>query len=232
MIKNQKRTIMIAALIFIIFSIIVFSIPFVKTATFWVAYLFVLLSIVVLVFIMNYALVKEPDAKSKLYGFPLAKLSFIYLIAQIVLSLIFDCFAKYIPAWIPTCLFVVLFAAVSIGFITIDAVKEEVQRQDIKIRIDTNTMQDLRSRVYALPTQCKNEDLKKRLEEIADEFRYSDPVSSEALEDIENDLLSMVQELQQSVIDDDYNSSIELCQNIKITLMERNRKCRLNKGKN
>ena len=64
---------------------------------------------------------------------------------------------------------------------------------------------------------------------MAEEFKYSDPVSSEAIKNIENELSEMVDELQKAVVDNDSESIIGLCDKIKISLTERNRLCKLNK---
>ena len=65
--------------------------------------------------------------------------------------------------------------------------------------------------------------------EMAEEFRYSDPVSSEALADIETELSACVDELQKAVVDGDSVSGRELCRKVSVTLTERNRLCKLNK---
>jgi hypothetical protein len=72
---------------------------------------------------------------------------------------------------------------------------------------------------------------KKALHDLADEFRYSDPVSSEALKDIESELENQVGELQNVVIAEDIEKIITLANKINITLTERNRLCKLGKKK-
>jgi hypothetical protein len=78
---------------------------------------------------------------------------------------------------------------------------------------------------------CSDENAKKVLQDVADEFRYSDPVSSESLKDIENELENQVGELQLAVTEENAENIITLCKKIKITLTERNRLCKLGKRK-
>ena len=65
---------------------------------------------------------------------------------------------------------------------------------------------------------------------LAEEFRYSDPVTSEAIADAEADLSAAVDELQASFVDGDTDSVAQLCRKVSALLAERNRLCKLNKS--
>ena len=86
-------------------------------------------------------------------------------------------------------------------------------------------MRNLQSKVCQMATQCDAPELKK----FAEDIRYSDPVSSDALGDIEQELAAAVEELQAAVVDGDSESVAQLCRKASATLAERNRLCKLNK---
>ena len=67
------------------------------------------------------------------------------------------------------------------------------------------------------------------LEKLAEEFRYSDPVSAPALTDLETDMAATMEELSAAVTDGDNAAVLALCKKISATLAERNRLCKLNK---
>ena len=67
------------------------------------------------------------------------------------------------------------------------------------------------------------------LKKLAEELRYSDPVSSAALTEIERDLSAAVEELQAAVIDADTSAVKHLCRKASALLAERSRLCKLNK---
>ena len=69
------------------------------------------------------------------------------------------------------------------------------------------------------------------VKKLADDFRYSDPVSSDSTADIEKDLTAQMGDLQAAVIDGNAGEIKELCRKIGITLTERNRLCKLGKKK-
>ena len=66
---------------------------------------------------------------------------------------------------------------------------------------------------------------------FAEDIRYSDPVSSDALGDIEQELAAAVEELQAAVVDGDGESVAQLCRKASAVLSERNRLCKLGKNR-
>ncbi|MBR3241917.1 MAG: hypothetical protein IKF90_04350, partial [Parasporobacterium sp.] len=64
---------------------------------------------------------------------------------------------------------------------------------------------------------------------LADEFRYSDPVSSEKTEDLEADMQAQLGDIQQALVDGDTDGAKRLCGKLTGTLAEGNRVCSINK---
>jgi hypothetical protein len=87
-------------------------------------------------------------------------------------------------------------------------------------------MRSLQSKVIQLATQSGSP----ALQALADEFRYSDPVSSPAIADAEADLTAAVDDLQAAFVDGDQDSLEQLCRKASAILAERNRLCKLNKN--
>lgn len=227
--KNQIRFLAVIALIFVVFSVIAFAPPFVMTGAFWIAYLFGVISVLAQVIVMKTAFDRGKDVRSKFYGFPIAGIGIAYMAVQLVLSVIFMILAAIVPTWIEIVVFVVLLAVAAIGLISADTVRDEIEKQDRKLEENTSCMVTLRSIVYSLPGQCESETEKKALEELSDEFRYSDPISSAELEEVESQLEKEVAELQIAVSEIKTENIIPLCKKINNTLSERNRLCKLSK---
>lgn len=169
--------------------------------------------------------------KSKFYGWPIAKIGVMYLAAQLVLGLAFMAlgFAVIVPVWIPLVLYTVLLGVSAVGFVAVDATRDEVVRQDVKLKKDVTMMRALQSKAASLPGLTQDGQLKRALEKFAEEVRYSDPVSSENMQDIEARLSACVNELQTAVINNSYNDIMPLLQKAETVLAERNRLCKLNK---
>lgn len=96
-----------------------------------------------------------------------------------------------------------------------------------KARVDT--MRALQSKSVFIASQCDDSETKKALNKLAESFRFSDPVSSDALNDIEASLNALVDELQSAVLEKDNAAAQTLCAKVEATLADRNRMCKLNK---
>ncbi|MBR0353505.1 MAG: hypothetical protein IJH53_09925 [Oscillospiraceae bacterium] len=230
--KNRIRFYVALAIIFVVFNVIVFAVPFRHNAVFWLSYVFAVIAVGVQIYSYPKAFDFEGhDVRSKFYGFPLARLTTIYLILQLALSLLFMILAKFVDvkAWIPVVLYVILLGVFAVGFIAADTMKEEIERQDVVHKANVGTMRALQSKAVFVAGQCEDAETKKALDAFAEALRFSDPVSSDALADIEENLTGLVDELGNAVLDKDFAAAKTLCAKANSLLADRNRMCKLNK---
>lgn len=229
MTKNEKRVCIVLAIILAVFVVVSLAVPFVKGRVFWMSFAFGIIAIAMQIYVLKSAFGKNESPRSKFYGFPIAKIGFVYMVSQLLFSLIFMGIGFICPMWIPVIVYVVLLGGASVGFIAADVTRDEIERQDVVLKADTECMQSLRSIVYPLAGQIADNECSNLLQNLAEEFTYSDPVSNESIKDIEQELTVLVSELQKAVIDADADAIKVLCQKIKVTITERNRLCKLNK---
>ena len=227
--KNKVRGYITLAVLLIVFSVIAFAAPFAKTVVFWLAYVFAVIAIAYQIYVFRISFSNEGDAKSKFYGFPIARVGVIYLIVQLVISLIEMVLAVFLPVWAAVIVNVFPIAFAVVGCIASDIMRDEIVRQDMRLKKDVSNMRALQSMSAALVGQCNDADLKKTIQNMADEFKFSDPVSSEQTKDMEQELQSQMNEIQKAVVDGDSVSAKTLCSKILGSLAERNRICALNK---
>lgn len=231
MTKNYLRIIIVDVIVLAMFLIVAFVFPFEMNTVYWISLVFAVFAIAVQVLVIKSAFTKGNDVKSKFYGFPVAKIGIAYMSVQVALSLAAMIIVKFVDmaAWIPIIVYILLLGFSVIGFIAADATRDEVMKLDNKLKSDTSCMQALRSVVDPLVRQVEDPECRKALETLSNDFRYSDPVSSESIRGIESELSAQVSELQSAVLDADKTAIIELCKRTGITLTERNRLCKLNK---
>ena len=86
-------------------------------------------------------------------------------------------------------------------------------------------MRTLQSKISQIASQTDDTAIKT----LAEEFRYSDPVSNDAIADAEADLAAAVDQLQAAFVDGDNEAMAQLCCKATALLAERNRLCKLNK---
>lgn len=227
--KDALRGIIVAVVLLAVYHLIVFIAPFYRGGVFWTGYGFTLVAFVVAIAAIYIAFIKNPDAKSRFYGFPIAKIGVIYWMGQLVLSILFALLGKVLPPWVAVIVFAVALAAALIGLVSAEVVVEEIRTQDTKLKKDVSAMRALQSRVNQLVGMSGDGEAGRLVKTFAEELRYSDPVSSEALAEIETELTALTDALQQAVVDGDEAAAITLCRKASVTLAERNRLCKLNK---
>ena len=226
--KNSIRGCVILAILLILFSVVAFSVPFARTATFGVAFGFGVFAIVFQLYIFRVSLASG-DAKSRFYGFPLARLGVIYLAAQLIVSIVEMVVAGVLPVWVALIANLLLAALAIIGCLASEAMRDEIVRQDIHLKKEVSVMRELQSLSRTLVGQCQDGELKAMLERIADDFRYSDPVSSDTTREIEADMRSQLDDIQQALVEGDSDGAKKLCGKLMGTLAERNRVCSVSK---
>lgn len=227
--EKEKKGLVVLVLLFVVYTLIVLAVPFAKGGMFWLTYLFTAAAFGVQVYVFKLSFEKEAGAKSKFYGFPIARVGVLYLAVQLMLGLVFMALAAVAPVWLALVLYLALLATAAVGVIATDSIRDEVERQDTQLKKNVATMRSLQSKAAALPARCEDAEAKSALEKLAEEFRYSDPVSAPALTDLETDMAATMEELSAAVTDGDNAAVLALCKKISATLAERNRLCKLNK---
>lgn len=224
--KDMLRGVVAFAIILVLYLLVVFLIPFIHTVTFWVSLLCTLIAFGIVATTMYFAIYKRMGAKSKFYGFPIARIALIYGLTQLIAGFLFMACAAFTPLWIAVLVFAFVLGAAIIGLISTETVADHIELQDVKLKQDVALMRSLQSRVGILAAQTGEPELKA----LSEEFRYSDPVSNPALEGAERDLIAAVDDLESAVLEGDTAAVKPLCHKASIVLAERNRLCKLNKG--
>jgi len=228
--KNIVRWWVAWAVILAVYHVVVFAVPFLKTPVFVVSYLFTLAALGAQIYVFHTAFTRGTGVKSKFYGWPIARVGALYLVTQLVLSLIFMGLGTVVPVWIPVVLFALLMGVAVIGFLSADAIRDEIQRQDTKLQKDVSCMRTLQSKIGSLLGQVQDPVLLGEIRAFSEVLRYSDPVSSGAIGQIEAELTNCVDEVQRAVADDDHEGASALLKRANSLLTERNRLCKLHKS--
>lgn len=227
--KNTVRGFVVLALLLVVFSVVVFVAPFARTAAFWVAYGFGVFALLFQIYVFKASNEGNGDARSRFYGFPIARIGVIYLVVQLIASLIEMALGKVLPVWVPAVVNLLLAVVAVIGCITVETMRDEIARQDGALKKNVSNMRELQSISSALVGQCSDEGMKAVLVKLADEFRYSDPVSSERTIEIEEDMKAQLGDIQQALVEGDLAGARTLCGKLMGSLAERNRICSVSK---
>ena len=227
--KNAIRWWVVLGVVLVVYNVLAFALPFPKTGSFVVSYLFSMVAILAQIYVIRTAFYRGEGVKSKFYGFPIATLGVIYLGIQLIAGLVFMALGLIVPLWLPLVLYVLLLGGAAVGFVAADAARDEVVRQEVRLEKNVSRMRALQAKARALVSANQVPAAAHALEQLAEDLRFSDPVSSESLAEIEGRLADCLDRLQEAVSGQNTEQIAALCQKAEEMLSERNQLCKLSK---
>ena len=192
--KNKGMAYAVLAMAFILFNVIAFAVPTAKTATFWIAYVFTAVAFASQIAIWNFAFKGTDTLKSKFLGIPLISVGITYLIVQIIAFVIFMAF-PIAPSWIAIVVCALILSISAICLIGTETSREEINRVEEKVEKKVFYIKSLQVDIEMLASAETDTDTKKVLTKLAEKIRFSDPMSDEALVDLEAEITAKVKEL-------------------------------------
>lgn len=229
--KNFKSYAVIWSILLVAFNAVVFLmrpiIPgyeVIYDIRFWIAWVFILVAFAANLLCANMAF-KAANLEKMFYKVSLITVSYTGLIAMLVfgsaLMLIPNC-----PAWIAAivCIAVAAFTAMTVvkanwAGETAGAIDERVKTQTQFIKLLTADAEGLASRAAA-------PEAKAACKKVYEALRYSDPMSNDELEEIENRIKLKFDEFSNAVVNETDNAC-NIADELVILVGDRNRKCKL-----
>lgn len=218
--KNSTKGYLILGILFALVSIIAFAVPTVKTSTFWISYVFTVVTFAAQIGIWKVALGREETLKSKFLGFPVVHIGIVYLVIQCVTFAVFM-FAPTLPAWSAVVVCSCIAGISAVCMLAVDTGRSEIERIEAKVQKKVFYIKSLQVDVEMIADAEVDSDTKKALEQLAERIRFSDPMSCEELADLEDRITSKTAELKTAA-----NKS-ELISELNFLLNERNKKCKI-----
>ena len=202
--KKSKSAIAVFAIVAFVYAFCFIIIPFPKNAASWISFAFTLISAVAGLGIFTYAFKDGDSLVSKIYGFPIFRIGYLYIAAQSI----------------------ILLGLAIIGVIATDNTRDIIEEIEEETERVTKATKIFNLDIQAIVDLCTDEAVKKELVKLAEAIKYSDPVSSEATEDAENTLLEEISRLRELIEVNDNEKSLTQITKVTNLLNERNRICK------
>lgn len=229
--KKNKSIISVYGILAFIYLIAFVIITFPKNAASWISFVFTLVSFVLSLGVTLYVFGKDDEMTSKFYGFPIFKIAYMYPLIQFVVGLIICIVAAFVavPYWIALVLSLIILGASVIGVIATDNARDIVEQTEAESERVTKATKMFNLNIASVLDLCTEPSAKIELEKLAESFRFSDPVSSDATEDIESTIMEKLENLKISISSSDSDENIAKITELKNLLAERNRICKVSK---
>lgn len=218
--KNKGMAYAVLAIAFVLFNVIAFAIPTAKTATFWVAYTFSAIAFASQIVIWKFAFKGADTLKSKFLGIPLISVGITYLVIQIIAFAVFMAL-PLAASWIAIVVCALILGISGICLIGTETGREEINRVEEKVEKKVFYIKSLQVDVEMLASAETDAETKAALTKLAEKIRFSDPMSSEALADLEAEIAANVKELKTA------ENKAEIIKVLDSLITERNKKAKL-----
>jgi len=217
----------IGAIVFVIYNAIVFiAAGFTgHTATFWTAWAFMnvgMMAAAVVLVILG----KRLSIRDWLFGFPVAWHTTAYLIIGLTTSTLFIVFERLVSWKLALPVQLAELAVYCVFAISCFIGKEKIDEIQDKVKDKTAFIKLLRVDVEMLVGKCSDAETSEMLKSLAEKVRYSDPMSAEALFELEKEISFAVTECDEALVTGDYELAQEKCRRAEMLLSERNKKCK------
>lgn len=220
--KNKNIAYIILFITFVLVSAIAFLMPTEKNTNFFIAYGFVALSFFFQPIIWNKAFGENDRLKQQFLGLSLVQIGVMYLVMQLIAFAIFVSVAT-IPTWIVTCICLCIAGFHIIFIISANFGKQKVSEIETKVSKKVMYLQEIGVSVELLREKETDAEMKPLLKEIVEKIKYSDPMSHEALLDVETRIKEKIDQYKNT------EDKKAIIQEIEQLLSERNKKCRIYK---
>ncbi len=195
-------------------------------AVFWFAYAFVMLALVLQV-IALFTGRFDSGVESVFFGFPLVKVSWFYLIITTILSVAFMilvAFGVEVPLVLVIVLECLLLGLYLIAFIISYLHKSAVVQIDKTIKKNVFAIRTLVSDVEIMAESVTDMQMKAKLNKLAEDIRYSDPMTNEYVAELDLQLKDAIAELEVYVNDGDYVTAEAKIRQSQILVSKRNKR--------
>ncbi len=220
----MKRNIMMAysilGVLFALFIILAFTIPTNTSVAFWVVFTCTVIAFSSQVIIWKVAFKKDNVFRSNFLGFPIIYLGSIYLIIQILVFIVFKAIPT-LPVWSAIVICVIPLGIFSVLIVSSESGRNEIGSVDTKTQKKTFYIKEIQTDIELLAAMESDITVKNALSKLGETIRFSDPMSSTELFDLECAISARVESLKHA---DDKMPIIDVLNSL---LIERNKKCKI-----
>lgn len=231
--KSKIRAGIALGIVFAIFTILYFAIPYPhkNESTYILAYVFLVVAFLAQIYVVFLAFSNSSSIKSKLYGWPIFNVGITYLILQTISTAVVSIVNAYyyFPIWIVITISILLMGFTAIGLISTKVAKEIVEQQDDNTAAKTSFIDQLRANSKIFLESVSHEPLKKKATDLLELIKFSDPISNESVLAIEEEIDVNYEELVSTYKKGDYGLSEQKMDSLSSLIKQRNSICKSSK---
>lgn len=219
------------AIAFVVFNVITFVAAnetiglAAVSSSFWVGYEFITLAFIGNL-VCSLLFFKEEDKGKVLLNIPIINLAYSALIVSLIIGTV-SMAVPQIPYWVGVIVDVLVLAFYVIAIVKASAAADIVNDVRQKIKAQTFFIKSLTVDADSLMARAKSDEMKAETRKVYEAIRYSDPMSNDALVNIENQIQNEFNAFADAVKNDDIALAKSSANELVVLVNDRNNKCKL-----
>lgn len=193
-------------------------------SSFWVAYAFI-----TIVFIGNlicsFLFFKEENKGKVFLNIPIINLAYSALIVSLFVGVIAMAVPQ-IPYWVGVIVDVLVLAFYAIAIVKATAAADIVNDVEQKVKVKTLFIKSLTTDADSLMSRASSDEMEAEAKKVYEAIRYSDPMSNDALANIENQIQNEFNVFADAVKNNDIDLAKSASYEFVILINNRNSKCK------
>lgn len=194
------------------------------TASFWIGYSFITAAFIGQ-FICTWFVLKENCAKKTFYNISLLTTSYAGMISTFVVGLICMIIPP-IPYWLAAILCSVILVINIYVFAKAKITVDYISHIDKKVEKATSFTYDMREESEAVLARAKDDETKAICKKVRDAFKFSDPMTKAALNDIETEIKNHFDNFKVAIREGKIDEATSESEELLALISERNSKCK------
>jgi hypothetical protein len=219
---------LIYAVIFVAYNLFIFLIFNGYTPVFWVSYFFMIVYFAIHI-VCTFYISKDMNVRAFFFGIPLVSFTIFFVLAEFFCSFVFMLFRKSAPMKIAVLIQGILLCIFVVIIIVALMTRDMVQNVDEKIKTNVNFIKGLNVDVEMMIEKCTDAKTMEALKKLSETIKYSDPMGNSSVATQEQMIMQYMNEMRISFDSCDTMKVIELCREIELLFIERNKKLMISK---
>ncbi len=229
--KHIKKAAIYAAVylgLLIAFAVAYMLVPFEKTVATWIAGGFTVLAVLIALICTVSTLKKANTTRKAFYAVPIVRAATIYMAVQLVIGVALCAVSAFVDLsyWVSIGVCGVWFVAAISALIATRATKKAIAVEESETEVKIRNVTEFKVDIVSVLESCRSDELRRELEKLADDIKYSDPVSSVETMELEKKIVSELASLGKAVEDGKVEKAREGIRTVRNLMSERNRICK------
>lgn len=195
------------------------------SSSFWIGYSFITIAFIGNL-ICSFLFFKEENKGKVFLNIPIINLAYSALIVSLIVGAVAMAVPQ-IPYWIGVIVDVLVLAFYAIAVVKASAAADIVNDVEQKVKVQTFFIKSLTVDADSLMARAKSDEMKAETKKVYEAIRYSDPMSNDALANIENQIQNEFNAFADAVKNNDIDLAKSSANELVVLINDLNKKCKL-----